>query len=63
MDFLLLGPFEVRDGDHIVPLPRKKHRALLALLVCWLVVSRLAIRALRRALVPRHVTLAEGTPS
>jgi DNA-binding SARP family transcriptional activator/tetratricopeptide (TPR) repeat protein len=33
MDFLLLGPFEVRDGDTPVPLPRKKHRALLALLL------------------------------
>src|SRR5215470_15756247 len=33
MDFLLLGPFEVRDGDGLVPLPRKKHRALLALLL------------------------------
>src|SRR5262245_3892603 len=33
MEFLLLGPFEVRDGDAPVPLPRKKHRALLALLL------------------------------
>ncbi|HWQ00596.1 MAG TPA: BTAD domain-containing putative transcriptional regulator [Gaiellaceae bacterium] len=33
MDFLLLGPLEVRDGDRVVPLPRKKHRALLALLL------------------------------
>jgi DNA-binding SARP family transcriptional activator len=31
-DFLLLGPFEVRDGDRLVELPRKKHRALLAFL-------------------------------
>ena len=31
-DFLLLGPFEVRDGERVVALPRKKHRALLALL-------------------------------
>ncbi|PWU23606.1 MAG: hypothetical protein C5B48_08290 [Candidatus Rokuibacteriota bacterium] len=31
-DFLLLGPFEVRDGERIVELRRKKHRALLALL-------------------------------
>ena len=29
----MLGPFEVRDGDRVVPLPRKKHRALLALLL------------------------------
>jgi DNA-binding SARP family transcriptional activator/tetratricopeptide (TPR) repeat protein len=33
MEFLLLGPFEARDGDAVVPLPRKKHRALLALLL------------------------------
>jgi uncharacterized membrane protein len=37
--------------------------ALLALLACWLVVSRLAIRALRRTLVPRRVPLAQGTTS
>ena len=33
MKFLLLGPFEVRDGETPLPLPRKKHRALLALLM------------------------------
>jgi DNA-binding SARP family transcriptional activator/tetratricopeptide (TPR) repeat protein len=33
MQFLLLGPFEVRDGERVVPVPRRKHRALLALLV------------------------------
>jgi DNA-binding SARP family transcriptional activator len=33
VEFLLLGPFEVRDRDTAVPLPRKKHRALLALLL------------------------------
>src|SRR5262245_41406444 len=33
MEFLLLGPFEVRDGERVVPLPRRKHRALLALLL------------------------------
>jgi len=31
-DFLLLGPFEVRDGERVVELRRKKHRALLAFL-------------------------------
>ncbi len=33
MDFLLLGPLEVRDGERVVMLSRKKHRALLALLL------------------------------
>jgi hypothetical protein len=33
MKFLLVGPFEVRDGETPLPLPRTKHRALLALLV------------------------------
>jgi DNA-binding SARP family transcriptional activator len=32
-DFLMLGPFEVRDGERIVELRRRKHRALLALLL------------------------------
>ena len=31
-DFLLLGPFEVREGERLVELRRRKHRALLALL-------------------------------
>ena len=35
--------------------------ALLALLACWLVVSQIAIRVLRRALVPRDVAIAGGT--
>jgi uncharacterized membrane protein len=34
--------------------------ALLALLACWLVVSQLSIRLLRRALVPTRIPLAEG---
>jgi DNA-binding SARP family transcriptional activator len=33
MEFLILGPFEVRDGDRIVTVRRKKSRALLALLL------------------------------
>jgi DNA-binding SARP family transcriptional activator len=33
MDFRILGPLEVRDGERFVRLPRKKHRALLALLL------------------------------
>jgi len=33
VEFLLLGPLEVRDGERVVPLPRRKHRALLALLL------------------------------
>src|SRR5438874_1225672 len=33
MEFRMPGPFEVRDGERVVPLRRKKHRALLALLV------------------------------
>ena len=36
MEVLLLGPFELREGDRSVPLRRQKHRALLA---------RLALRA------------------
>jgi DNA-binding SARP family transcriptional activator len=32
MDFLILGPVEVRDGVHVVSLQRRKHRALLAIL-------------------------------
>ncbi|HEU5213987.1 MAG TPA: BTAD domain-containing putative transcriptional regulator [Gaiellaceae bacterium] len=32
MEVLLLGPFEVRAGGHSIPLRRKKHRALIALL-------------------------------
>ena len=35
--------------------------ALLALLACWLVVSQIAIRVLRRALMPRDVAVAGGT--
>jgi uncharacterized membrane protein len=34
--------------------------ALLALLACWLVVSQLSIRVLRRALVPERAELAKG---
>jgi DNA-binding SARP family transcriptional activator len=33
VDFLLLGPLEVRDGGRVVALSRKKHRGLLALLL------------------------------
>src|SRR6266487_2446574 len=33
MDFRILGQLEVRDGDLLVPLPRPKHRALLAALL------------------------------
>jgi DNA-binding SARP family transcriptional activator/tetratricopeptide (TPR) repeat protein len=33
VEFLLLGSLEVRDGKRVVPLPRKKHRGLLALLL------------------------------
>jgi DNA-binding SARP family transcriptional activator len=33
MDFRILGPIEVVDGDRVVPLPRLKNRALLALLL------------------------------
>src|SRR5262245_8838312 len=32
MEVLLLGPFEVRAGERSIPLPRQKHRALVALL-------------------------------
>jgi DNA-binding SARP family transcriptional activator len=32
VEVLLLGPFEVRAGGHSIPLRRKKHRALIALL-------------------------------
>jgi DNA-binding SARP family transcriptional activator len=33
MEYLLLGPLELRDGDHSVPLGSAKQRALLALLL------------------------------
>jgi DNA-binding SARP family transcriptional activator len=33
MEYLILGPFEVRDSERVVTLRRKKHRALLALLL------------------------------
>jgi DNA-binding SARP family transcriptional activator len=33
MEFRILGPLEVIDGERVVPLPRRKHRALLALLL------------------------------
>jgi len=33
MDFRILGPLEVCDGERFVPLRRRKHRALLALLL------------------------------
>ena len=33
MEFLLLGPLEVRDGDRVIPLPRTKQRSLLAVLL------------------------------
>jgi DNA-binding SARP family transcriptional activator len=33
MDFRVLGPLEVWDGDRLIPVHRHKHRALLALLV------------------------------
>jgi DNA-binding SARP family transcriptional activator len=33
VEFRLLGPLEVRDGDHLFPLGGAKQRALLALLV------------------------------
>ena len=33
MEFWILGPREVHDGDRLVPLPRPKHRALLAALL------------------------------
>jgi DNA-binding SARP family transcriptional activator len=33
MDFCLLGPLEVRDGERLIPIRRQKQRALLALLV------------------------------
>jgi DNA-binding SARP family transcriptional activator/tetratricopeptide (TPR) repeat protein len=33
VDFLLLGPLEVRDGERVVALSRKKQRAVLALLL------------------------------
>ena len=33
VEFLLLGPLEVRDGDRVVALPRTKQRSLLALLL------------------------------
>src|SRR4051812_25210805 len=33
MDFRILGPIEVADGDRVVPLPRPKQRALLAVLL------------------------------
>jgi DNA-binding SARP family transcriptional activator len=33
MDYRILGPFEVLDGERVVPLRRKKQRALLALLL------------------------------
>jgi DNA-binding SARP family transcriptional activator len=32
VDLLILGPFEVRDGERLVALPRRKHRELLTLL-------------------------------
>jgi DNA-binding SARP family transcriptional activator len=33
MQFRILGPLEVVDGDRVVSLPRRKHRALLAVLL------------------------------
>src|SRR4051794_41972327 len=33
MEFRILGPLEVRDGDRTVELPRQKQRALLASLL------------------------------
>src|SRR5712692_3927777 len=33
MEFGVLGPFRVTDGEREIPLPRQKHRALLAFLV------------------------------
>src|SRR3954469_7874927 len=33
MDFCLLGPIEVSEGDRLIPLPRQKQRALLTLLL------------------------------
>jgi DNA-binding SARP family transcriptional activator len=33
MEYLILGPLEVRDGERVVALRRKRHRALLALLL------------------------------
>ena len=33
MEFRVLGPFRVTDGEREIPLPRQKHRALLAFLV------------------------------
>jgi DNA-binding SARP family transcriptional activator len=33
MEFRILGPLEVRDGDGVVPIRRPKHRALLAALL------------------------------
>src|SRR3954469_18914021 len=33
MEFRVLGPFELRDADGVIELPRQKHRALLAALL------------------------------
>jgi class 3 adenylate cyclase len=33
LTFRILGPLEVHDGEQLVPLPRRKHRVLLALLL------------------------------
>ena len=33
MEFRILGPVEVRDGDRVVSIHRRKHRALLAILI------------------------------
>jgi DNA-binding SARP family transcriptional activator/tetratricopeptide (TPR) repeat protein len=33
LTFAILGPLEVRDGEHLIPLPRRKHRALLVVLL------------------------------
>src|SRR5262249_51417257 len=33
LEFLILGPFEIRSGDHVLPLRSAKQRALLAILL------------------------------
>src|SRR5215210_9466278 len=33
MEFRILGPLEVRDGDHVLPLPGARQRALLSILL------------------------------
>jgi DNA-binding SARP family transcriptional activator len=48
VDLSILGPLEVRDGDRVIPLPRRKHREL---------VSLLALRA--GEVVPRDVLIEE----